>query len=310
MRAVDDSDALDAYSNAVVSVVDRIGPAVASLSVPRWGAQGAGSGFFIAPDGLLLTNSHVVHRASKVHVRLRDGHETVADVIGEDPASDIALVRVRGSSVPYVELEPQASLVVGQLAIAIGNPLGFDATVSAGVISAIGRSLMAQRGAIDDLVQHTAALNPGSSGGPLLDSRGRLLGINTAMIPRSQGIGFAVSAQSAHFVTGQLLAHGRVRRAVLGIAGVTRPLPGRLRDRHPDKSPSAIEVREIAPGSAAERAGLRTGDLLVRFEGGAIESVGALQRALARSGPNRQAQLTLLRDDALLDLSVSPEEQR
>lgn len=300
-----DADALDAYSSAVVGVVDRIGPAVASLGVRRWRHEGTGSGFAIAPDGILLTNSHVVHAAAQVRVRLRDGRELDASVIGDDPPTDLAAVRVRASDLPHVAIDAHTPVLVGQLAIAIGNPLGFDSTVSAGVVSATGRMLLGREHTIDDLIQHTAQLNPGSSGGPLLNSAGQLLGINTAVIHRSQGIGFAVPGATASWVIGQLLAHGRVKRSVIGIAGVTRPLAGRLRELRTDGAPSGVEVREVMPNGPASAAGVRIGDVLLRFDGRPVETVTALSRLLWR-WEGTEAPLELARDGQSIAMKVRP----
>ncbi len=300
----EDAEAFDAYSRAVIDVVETIGPAVASLAIKRWRHEGAGSGFAIAPDGILLTNSHVVHGASSVQVRLRDGSELLARVVGDDPPTDLAVVRVHASSLPHVAIDGRGRAQPGQLAIAIGNPLGFDATVSAGVVSAIGRTLFGEGRAIDDLIQHTAPLNPGSSGGPLLSSSGTLLGINTAMIHRSQGIGFAVPAASAHWVVGQLLAHGRVTRSVIGIAGFTRPLGTALRELREEGPPSAVEVREVMAGGPAETAGVRPGDVLLRFDGKPIETVTQLSRMLWRAEAGREAELLLARNRTLHALRI------
>lgn len=303
---IDDEEAFDAYSHAVIGVVDRVGPAVVSLAVQRWRREGAGSGFVIAPDGLVLTNSHVVHGAARVQVRLRDGRELSAKVVGDDPATDLAVVRVTASDLPHLSIDARTRATPGQLAVAIGNPLGFDATVSAGVISATGRALWGDGRSIDDLIQHTAQLNPGSSGGPLLSSRGALLGINTAVISRSQGIGFAVPAATASWVAGQILAHGRVRRSVIGIAGTTRPLTGALRALREDGAPSAVEVREVMDGGPAERAGVRAGDVILRLDERPIESVTQLSRSLWRIEPGGEIALALARGTRPLTTVVRP----
>lgn len=302
-----DEHALDAYSRAIVDVVDTVGPCVASLAVRRWRREGAGSGFVVAPDGVLLTNSHVVHGASHVQVRLRDGSELRGRVVGDDPATDLAVVRVDAHQLAYLEVG-EARPVPGQLAIAIGNPLGFDATVSAGVVSATGRTLHQGGGRmIDDLVQHTAPLNPGSSGGPLAGGHGQLLGINTAVIHRSQGIGFAIPTATASWVLGQLLRHGAVRRSVLGIAGMTRPLLGRLRELRERGSASAVEVQEVQRDGAAARAGVRPGDVLLAFEGVPVESITGLSRALWRFPPGQRARLDVARDGRALELEIIPD---
>jgi S1-C subfamily serine protease len=299
-----DREAFDAYSRAVVDVVEKVGPAVASLGIRKDRGEGAGSGFVIAPDGILLTNSHVVRGASSVRVQLRDGSEHAAKVVGDDPATDLAVVRVSARDLPYVPIESSERAVPGQLAIAIGNPLGFDATVSAGVVSATGRMLYGRQ-TIDDLIQHTAPLNPGSSGGPLLSGRGVLLGINTAVIHRSQGIGFSVPADTASWVAGQLLAHGRVRRSVIGIAGVTRPLQGSLRALRAEGAASAVEVREVMVRGPADSAGVRAGDLLLRLGEHPIETVSALSRLLWR-WDGRPGEIELARAGRTMKLAIRP----
>src|SRR5690242_8517102 len=233
IRRLDDEELLDAYSDAVVSVVDRVGPSVVSIGVsaggPRAEAHGAGSGVIMSSDGYVLTNSHVVHQASSLEVSLTDGRRFAATLVGEDPATDLAVVKVDAPALPAVHLGRSARLRVGQLVIAIGNPFGFQSTVSAGVVSALGRSLRSTSGRlIDDVIQTDVALNPGNSGGPLVDSRGRVVGINTAIIAMAQGISFAVPIDTATLVVPQLLARGRVVRAHLGFGGQSRALDRRL----------------------------------------------------------------------------------
>lgn len=302
-----DAQALDAYSRAVVDVARDVGPAVCSLAVRRWRHHGAGSGFVVDADGVVLTNAHVVDGASRLGVRLPDGREASGSVVGTDPATDLALVRIDASGLATLDVPDAAPPTPGQLAIAIGNPLGFDATVSAGVISATGRTVRPGRGrAIDDLIQHTAPLNPGSSGGPLLDSRGQLLGINTAVIFRSQGLGFAIPSSTARWVVEQLRVHGEVRRSVIGIAGLTRPLAGRLQELRPEGGGRAVEVREVLSDGPAERAGVRPGDLLLELDGRSIESVHQLSRMLWRWPPGSAAKLSIARVGRRIDLQVTP----
>jgi len=228
-------DLLDAYSKAVVAVVEAVGPAVVSISIgaesPRaeFEPQGAGSGFVIAPDGYLLTNSHVVARAPKVEAVFMDGTRLPGRLVGNDPSTDLAVIRVNASGLPFAQLGDSTSLRVGQLIIAMGNPLGFQSTVSSGVISALGRTLRSRMGRlIENIIQHTAPLNPGNSGGPLLDARGRVVGINTAIIAQAQGIGFSIPSHTARWVVSQLLVHGRVRRSYVGIVGYQRLLDRRI----------------------------------------------------------------------------------
>ncbi len=259
----DDRELRDAYSLAVVGVVDAVGPAVVSLSIRSKPGQprrsGEGSGFLVAPDGYVLTNHHVIDRAPVLAARLTDGSELAAQVVGSDAATDLALVRVDGGSLPFLAVEAGAPARPGQLAVAIGSPLGFDSTVTAGVVSALGRTLRSREGRlIDNVIQHTAPLNPGNSGGPLVDSRGRVLGVNTAMMSRTQAIGFAIPVATAAWVVAQLMARGRVRRAWLGIGARTMPLDRRLARFHDLEQASAVEVTSVAPRSpAAAAAGLR-----------------------------------------------------
>src|SRR6185295_3519068 len=285
-----DEHLLDAYSRAVIGVVERAGPAVVSLEIgghrgPM--SNGAGSGFVVTPDGYVMTNSHVVANARKIRVRTSAGEIAEAQVMGDDPATDLALVRVDPAAlaavpqaVRFLPIDGARSPRVGQLAVAIGNPLGFESTVSTGVVSALGRSLRGRSNRlIDGIIQHTAPLNPGNSGGPLLDGKGRVLGVNTAIIARSQGLGFAIAVETAAWVLGQLLQHGRVRRAWLGVGAARRPLDRRLAYHH-GLGASAVEIQAVEPGSPAARAGLLDGDLVVRFGDAQIGSVDELHRVL------------------------------
>jgi S1-C subfamily serine protease len=284
----------DAYSEAVMGVVEHLGPAAVSLSVRR---GGHGSGFAVTPDGYVLTNEHVVSGAGQLQALLADGSTVSGRVVGGDAATDLALVRIEASSLPYAALDGGLEARPGQLAIAIGSPLGFDATVSAGVVSAVGRRLGGRRGSlIENVIQHTAPLNPGNSGGPLADSRGRVLGVNTAMIRRGQGIGFAVPVATAAWVVGELLARGRVRRGVLGIGARTRPLPARLRRELAIEQPAAAEVLGVERRSAAQAAGLRRGDLILSFGELPISSVAALQAGLRDWPPGKPVDLRFVRD--------------
>ena len=337
--AADDLSLLDAYSRAVVSVVDAMGPAVVSLSVgspapARLGrgrggrpgpGVGAGSGMLVTPDGYVLTNSHVVSAGSRgrgggsgssraapapaVTVRLSDGSELAAQVVGNDPATDLALVRVAAGSLPFVGLDGGIRARPGQLAIAIGNPLGFESTVSTGVVSALGRSLRGPGGRlIDNVIQHTAPLNPGNSGGPLSDSAGRVLGVNTAMMSRTQAIGFAVPAQTAAWVVGEILARGRVRRAWLGIAGQTRPLDRRLARFHRLTQAAAVEVLSVARRGPAAAAGLREGDLLVSLDGQPVTGIDRLQSALCEWPPGKAARVQVVRQGRAVSAELFPVE--
>jgi S1-C subfamily serine protease len=312
---VDDADLLDAYSSAVVRVVERIGPAVVSLATEQEATRGrvsggAGSGVVIAPDGYLLTNSHVVGGARRISVTLQDGRRVAGRVVGDDPATDLALVRAESGGLPFAELRREGSVRPGQLGIAIGNPLGFHSTVSTGVVSAVGRAFPGRDGRlIEDVIQHTAPLNPGNSGGPLVDSRGRVIGINTGIIAFAQGIGFAISAQTAAWVLPHLLAHGRVRRSLLGIAVEMRPIEARLRHRHAIEGTRAPTIVSVGAGSPAEAAGLRSGDRILAFAGTATFQAGSLQRLLAEWPHGERASLAVLRGDEKLEFEVQPAEE-
>ncbi|HEX9604853.1 MAG TPA: trypsin-like peptidase domain-containing protein [Myxococcales bacterium] len=309
---VSEEEALDAYSRAVVSVVEKVGPAVVAVSVKsrrRFRPEGGGSGVLFTPDGYLLTNAHVVRGAREVTVALSDGSSHAANVVGSDPATDLAVAQIDGARLPAAELGKSASLRVGQLVVAIGNPLGFSFTVSAGVVSALGRSLRAQDGRLmDAIIQSDVALNPGNSGGPLVDSRGRVVGINTAMILGAQGLSFSVPVDTARWVLGELMHHGRVRRGVLGFAGQERPLDRRLSRKHALAQRTGVEVMEIVPGKAAAAAGLKSGDILLSFDGKTVASVDDVHKLLDASSIGRKMKLHALRGAELVDLEVVPGE--
>ena len=310
----DDHALLDAYSRAIIGVVERAGPATVSLEIAgKRGPSGAGSGFTVTPDCYVLTNSHVVSTASSILVRTPAGEIAEAQVMGDDPATDLALVRVDPSAlaspsgaVPFLPIDGTIAPRVGQLAVAIGNPLGFESTVSTGVVSALGRSLRGRgERLIDGVIQHTAPLNPGNSGGPLLDGNGRVLGVNTAIIARSQGIGFAIAVETAAWVLGQLLQHGRVRRAWLGVGALRRPLDRRLAYHH-GLGAAAVEVQSVEPNSPAARAGLKDGDLIVRFADKAIDGIDALHRVLRDHPAGTPVDLRVIRRGTPLTLAVTP----
>jgi S1-C subfamily serine protease len=310
---VADSALLDAYSRAVTGVVDAVGPTVVSIAVGRGSDQermrghGAGSGVALTPDGYILTNSHVVHKAIVLTIETTDGTRLSGTCIGEDPATDLALVRVHGSDLRYATLGDSTALRVGQLAIAIGNPLGFHSTVSTGVISALGRALRSRQGRlIENIIQHTAPLNPGSSGGPLVDSHGNVVGVNTAIIAMAQGIGFSIPAATAKWVLTQLLAHGRVRRGYLGMSGRTRPLARRLARWHELARDEGIEVISVAPGSPAAQGDLRPGDVILAVNGQALGSVDELQRTLGEWPLGQALELRVLRGTELHNLGLTP----
>jgi len=309
---------LDAYSAAVAGAVERVGRAVVSVEVrhpvrrrgrPERELPGHGSGFVFTPDGFILTNSHVVHGATHVAVRLPDGRELPADLIGDDPDTDLAVVRVGGDPPTAAPLGDSASLRVGQLVIAIGNPLGFQSTVTAGVVSALGRSFRSVSGRlIDDVIQTDAALNPGNSGGPLVDSRGRVIGVNTAVILPAQGICFAVAINTAKFVAAQLIAHGRIRRGRIGVAGQHVPLLRLAVRAHGLEAKSGVLVTGVEAGSPAERAGLKQGDIIVGFAGQVVGGIDDLHRLLATDRIGTPAVVALLRGADKLELSIVPED--
>ena len=307
---VSDDEALDAYSRAVIRVVTEVGPAVVSLQVRRkgWRRQaGEGSGVIVAPDGYVLTNSHVVHGASEVRAGLPDGRRLIGHVVGDDPPTDLALVRIEGSPLPYAPLHDSTVPRQGQLVIAIGNPLGFESTVSTGVVSALGRSLRGRGGnLIDNVLQHTAPLNPGNSGGPLVSSNGKLVGINTAIIARSQGIGFAVPAETAAWVVTQLLARGKVRRSILGLGGHSRRLDRRLVRHHELQADSAVEIMSVSQDGPAAQAGLRDGDLVYAFDEKPVATVDDLHRMLRDWLPGTEVIVRALRRGRARVFAVVP----
>jgi S1-C subfamily serine protease len=312
--SVPSADPLDAYSSAVVGAVDSVGPAVVSVYVggaaeAARARGGAGSGVVVTPDGYLLTNEHVVQRVTEARVTFVDGRSVPAVVAGRDPATDLAVLRAQAGALPYAQLASGQRLRPGQLVIAVGNPFGFESTVSAGVVSALGRSLRSRQGRlIEGVVQHTAALNPGNSGGPLVDARGRVAGINTAIIAMAQGIGFAIPATTAQWVLTEILTQGRVRRAWLGVAARDRPLDRRLVRALGLSATGAVEVlsRE-AQGPAAE-ADLRPGDLIVAVNDQVIDGIDALHRQLARVPPGGALRLGIVRRTQLLDVSLTARE--
>lgn len=302
--------ALDAYSRAVSTVAERVGPAVCLVAVSGSRRAGQGSGFAIAPDGLVVTNSHVVHGAVRITARFPDGRAFGARLIGEDPATDIALLRVEGDDVPYARLGNSGTLRVGQIAIAIGNPLGFQTTVTAGVVSALGRALPSASGRlVDDVIQTDAALNPGNSGGPLLDSGGKVIGVNTAIIPGAQGICFAVAIDLAQVVIGDLIRFGRVRRGYLGIAGADIRLPRRALSRLGLAEERAVLVTGIEPAGPAAGAGLRDGDVLLTLQGKVVTGVAALARLLDGGTIGVSCELGILRGSSLAALTIVPVER-
>jgi S1-C subfamily serine protease len=309
-----DVELLDAYSRAVITVAEAVGPAVVSISVGKDSGGGpeqigAGSGVVIAPDGYILTNDHVVHDAQQVSATLTSGATLTARLVGTDPATDQAVIRAEGPNLLYGTLGDTATLRVGQLVIAIGNPFGFQSTVSTGVVSALSRAFRSREGRlIEDIIQHTAPLNPGNSGGPLVDSRGRIVGINTAIIMMAQGIGFSIPANTAKWVVSQLLTYGRVRRGYLGIAARQRPLGRRLVRFHQLKAEFAVEVQSVEPSGPAGHGGIRVGDLITAINGQEVTSVDHIHRFLADWPIGKPVTLTVIRDQERLEFDVKPTE--
>lgn len=310
-----DEDLLDAYSRAVIFVVESVGPSVVNISVgkasPKNGPEqaGAGSGVIIAPDGYILTNHHVIHKAERLKVLLTDGTALTAHTVGHDPDTDLAVIRAAASDLPFSALGDSAGLRVGQLAIAMGNPFGFQSTVSTGVVSALGRALRTREGRlVENIIQHTAPLNPGNSGGPLLDSAGMVVGINTAIIAMAQGIGFAIPSDTARWVVSQLLTHGRVKRGFLGIAGRQRPLGRQLIRLHNLNSAHAVEILSISQGGPAHQSGMRIGDLVVAIDGNDVKSVDDLHRYLSEWPVEQWLTLTVIRGDERMEIEVLPAE--
>jgi len=309
-----DADLLDAYSAAVVGTVERVGPAVVHIEVeqPARGdarRRGTGSGFVFTPDGFILTNSHVVSGARSIRASFADGTSHDADLVGDDPDTDVAVIRIGGHQLPAATLGSSRPLRVGQLAIAIGNPYGFQHTVTAGVVSALGRSLRATTGRlIDDVIQTDAALNPGNSGGPLVNSRAEVIGVNTAIIPMAQGICFATAIDTAKWVVEQLLRFGRVRRGYLGLAGATSAVSRRAARFHELDAESGVRVESVDPGGAAKRAGLEPGDVIVAYDGDKVAGIDDLQRVLSAERIGKRTAVTVLRRTRKLELPIEAAE--
>lgn len=305
----DDDALLDAYSTSVTRAVERVSPAVIKIDVTNssQGRGGSGSGFVFTPDGLVMTNSHVVRDAQKIEVSFADGQRAAASLIGEDPDTDTAVLRTDASITTPAVLGRSQNLKVGQLAIAVGNPYGFQFTVTAGVVSALGRSMRSVTGRMmDEIIQTDAALNPGNSGGPLVNSLGQVIGINTATILPAQRLCFAIGIDTAKFVASQILQYGRVRRSWIGISGQNVPIPRRLAYQHRLTIDTAILVNEIYPGSPASKAGLLPGDVVVGFSGKSIAGIDELHKLLTSDSANRSVSLTILRAAQLKELAIVP----
>jgi S1-C subfamily serine protease len=316
-----DDDLLDAYSRAVVSAADAVSPAVVNLEVrhaaargrgrrgPRGRIDGSGSGFLFTPDGFILTNSHVVHGAVRIDVTLTDGRHAIADLVGDDPDTDLAVLRIGAGDLVAARLGESDRLRAGQVVVAIGNPFGFQTTVTAGVVSALGRSLRSRSGRlIDSVIQTDAALNPGNSGGPLVNARGEVVGVNTAVILPAQGLCFAIAIDTARFVAAKLIRDGRIRRGYLGIAGQNVPLTRRVARVMNLPAASGVLVTSVEPGSPAELAGVRPRDVIVAFGERAIGTVDHLHHALTDGGIGVPEWLTVLRPTEMKRIEIVPAE--
>ena len=316
-----DSEILDAYSTAVTHVVRTVGPSVVKIDVDhdaiargpdgreRRGGGGSGSGFVFTHDGLILTNSHVVHGGKSLRVTLSDGSEFDATLVGDDPDTDLAVIRIHAPNLVPAKIGDSSKLQVGQLVVAIGNPYGFHATVTAGVVSAMGRTFRSYAGRLmDNVLQTDAALNPGNSGGPLVNSRGEVIGVNTAVILPAQGLCFAIPSNTAEFVASRLIRDGKIRRAYIGVAGQNVPIHTRLIRFYKLETKSGVLVNEIEPTSPASRAGLQDGDVIVAFDDKPIASVDDLHRLLTDEAVGREAKITVLRRYERFDFPIQPEE--
>jgi S1-C subfamily serine protease len=328
VRELNDQELLDAYSRTVTSVAEQVSPSVVKIEVqgpppppserrgrrPQGAPEpgmGSGSGFVVTPDGYVLTNSHVVSGARRITVALLDGERAAASLVGDDPDTDLAVIRIDAPHLTPLRFADSASLRVGQIAVAVGNPYGFDCTVTAGVVSALGRSLRTKSGhLVDDVIQTDAALNPGNSGGPLVDAQGQVIGVNTAMIMPAQGICFAIAANTASFVMSKLIHEGRIRRAYLGVAGQNVPLHRRVVRFHDLPHETGVFVVSTEPDSPAAQAGLLDGDLIVAYGDRPIAGIDDLHRLLTEEQAGVPSAVTVIRDLKKVTLSVQPRLRR
>ena len=324
-RPVTGTDAalLDAYSQAVIYAAERVGPAVVNIEVQqtnhpqaspgraRQAPRGHGSGFIFTPDGFILTNSHVIHRAERIEVTLADGRRVPAELVGDDPETDLAVLRILATDLTPAPLGDSQAIRVGQLVVAIGNPYGFQCTVTAGVVSALGRSLRSQSGRlIDDIIQTDAALNPGNSGGPLVTSGGAVIGVNTAIILPAQGLCFALAMNTAAFVAGRLMKEGKIRRSYIGVGGQNVPLPRRLVRAAQLTVETGILVIAVEPHSPAQRAGLREGDVIIGLADRTVAGIDDLHRLLTDKHIGRRVSLSILRGATKMAVDIVPEESQ
>jgi len=311
--SLSDDQLLDVYSETVSGAAATVAPAVVNIQIKNphsgRGGEGGGSGFFIAPDGFILTNSHVVHGAKTIEVTLHDARTFRAALIGDDPDTDLAVIRIDATQLAFLPFADSKRLRVGQIAIAIGSPYGFQQTVTAGVVSALGRSMRAQSGRLmDDIIQTDAALNPGNSGGPLVDSSGKVIGVNTAVILPAQGLCFAIAANTAQLVAGWLIRDGKIRRSYLGLAGQNTTIHPRLVRHHKLSKTQGILVAGIESDGPARKSGLLEGDIIITFKGSPITSIDDLHRALVGEEIGINSILTVIRGVEMVDLSVVPQE--
>jgi S1-C subfamily serine protease len=306
-----DDALLDAYSRAVVHAADKVSPSVINIEVQRKNGErvGSGSGFIITQDGFALTNSHVVHGARKIEVVLADGRRPDAHVVGDDPDTDLAVIRIYAPRLQAVQLGESREIRVGQVAVAIGNPYGFQCTVTAGVVSALGRTFRARTGRlIDDVLQTDAALNPGNSGGPLVNSLGQVIGVNTAVILPAQGICFAIGIDTAKYVAGWLIKDGKIRRSYIGVGGQNTPLHRRVMRFFQLSAGTGVQVISVAPDSPAARAGVHKGDVIIDFEGQPVPTIDALHKLLTGDRIGQKSMLTVIRRTEKLALALTPQE--
>jgi S1-C subfamily serine protease len=317
-HAESDQLLFDAYSRAVIGAVDQVSPAVVNIEVHHQNdtfggarhGEGSGSGFVYAPDGFVLTNSHVVHGASHIRATLTDGREFEAQLVGDDPDTDLAVIRVPATGLASASLGDSQRIRVGQLVVAIGNPYGFQTTVTTGVVSALGRSLRARAGRlIENVIQTDAALNPGNSGGPLVTANGEVVGVNTAIILSAQGICFAIGSNTAQDVVMQLMKHGRIRRSYIGIGGQTIPLPRRIARHYQLLKETAVRVMSVEEGSPAARAGVREGDTIIEFGSHPIAAVDDLHRLLMPERIGKRVEVVVIRRSEKIGIDLTPVEK-
>lgn len=306
-----DTDLLDAYSNTVIDVVEHVNPSVVKIDVTTAGrsrgGKANGSGFVFTPDGFILTNSHVVSKAKRLEVTLPDSRHFPAVLIGDDPDTDLAVIRVDAPDLIPAQLGDSNKIKVGQLVVAIGNPYGFQCSVTSGVVSALGRSLRSQSGRlIDNIIQTDAALNPGNSGGPLVNSRGEVIGVNTAVILPAQGICFAIASNIAQFVAGRLIKNGRVIRSFIGIAGQSVPIPRRVARWHRLDIEKGCQVASVESNSPAQAAGLMKGDTIIKFDGQIVLGIDDLHQLLNENRVNKQIMITLIRNGKIREKAITP----